>query len=343
MKQKTTIGGFSVAGLLVAAGMMSGLALVLSQLSKRQMIIQRKAETGVEIAELSQRITRTLQDGNACLNTVRQIPGPLSVGSTYIVNEIWNENGAFLTRGGVYRNRLVGIKNSGGILLTDITIDVDTNIRVGRLNLQVTFLKNSKAITGQKEVIKKFPLAVELDATDNVLSCLSLRGGALDVAKRDICPQMGGVYDATTGTCTNGLIGERCPGSTTATPPTQEYLRGIDNNHDLVCALPPPARLHPTGYNCYLLTTYNFFDPREGTMPFRNNPANPPVVKRWRMRPKTASSGYIGSFRNNTGLDSFDGMDSCEPGYDRKFHRIRGLSVAGGYEARALIFHYCCR
>ena len=341
MKRKSATLGFSVAGMLVAAGMMSGLALVLSQLSKRQMVIQRKAETGVEIAELSQRITRTLQDGDACLATMAQVTTPLANGSTYSINSVMNASGAFLTVNNVYRNRLIRI---GAIDLTDVSIPAAPGDDIGQLNLQVTFVKNSKAITGQNKVIKKFPLAVELDPantlTNNVLGCLSLQDGALDVAKREICPRMGGVYNSD-GTCTNRLIGQSCPGDTTATPPTQEYLQGIDANHDLVCALPPPSRSHPAGYNCYLLTTYSFYEMGASRIPFVNNETG--IVGDWRMKLAASSSGYIGSFKGNTGLTSFDGKETCDSDYPKeKFHRIRGVSVGGGYEAIALVFHYCC-
>ena len=44
--------GLSLTGVLVAAGMAGGLALLLAQLSRQQMVEQKRAETGVEVTGL---------------------------------------------------------------------------------------------------------------------------------------------------------------------------------------------------------------------------------------------------------------------------------------------------
>ena len=350
MKAKPSTRGFSVAGLLVAAGVMSGLALVLSQLSRRQMVIQRKAETGVEVAELSRKITRALQDGNACFETIRRATTTLDTSAApYSVSDIMergrggNPPQAFLTQGGTYRNRLVRIDS---MELTDVAIGGD----IGQLNLKVTFEKNSRAITGQKTVIKTFPLAVQLAPATTpptprtVLSCISLRDGALDVAKREVCPEMGGLYNPD-GTCTSRLLGQECPpGDATATPPVpRQYLQGIDTNHNLVCAVPPPSSPHPPKFNCYLLTTYNFFNYQDANIPWDNmgSLGNEPV-KRWRIKLKnsgTYRNQFVGAPPNPSPGD-YNGKEACESGYTQHFHRSHRM---GNNKNQSLVFHYCCR
>ena len=339
--------GFSVAALLVAAGMMSGLALLLSELSKRQMVVQRKAETGVEIAELSQQITRTMQNGSACFNTIAQVGGPITDGTDYSIPSVMGRPRPgvptpppLLTVNNTYRNRLVLIES---IDLTDVTIPTTVPPgTVGELNLRVTFVKNSQAITGYNKVIKKFPLAVELDSGNNVTGCISLQDGALNVAKRDICPQMGGTYDDTNQTCISSLIGQECP-ELPGPPPEQQFIQKINPDYTLDCAPIPPNNPHPPGFNCYLLTTYSFYSNKRGPRyPFQANDLDSGYYKiahLWRLKP-VSRSGYIDDFHSNvTALGNYDGKETCETGYDDKFYR----PSRDDDPVRTLVLHYCCR
>ena len=62
--------GFSIVGVIVAAGMLGGLALFLANITREQHVTQRKAETGVEITALQRKILSVLYDGEACTATL---------------------------------------------------------------------------------------------------------------------------------------------------------------------------------------------------------------------------------------------------------------------------------
>ena len=63
-------------GALAAAGLVGGLALMLAQLTREQMGTQKRIETEAEITAVSQRIVRTLYDGDACRNTLSTWSSP---------------------------------------------------------------------------------------------------------------------------------------------------------------------------------------------------------------------------------------------------------------------------
>ena len=71
MKNKyLDIKGFTLVGVLIAAGMSGGLATILAQLTRQQMVVQTRSQTGIDMDELSQRISNILRNKQACLNTI---------------------------------------------------------------------------------------------------------------------------------------------------------------------------------------------------------------------------------------------------------------------------------
>ena len=60
----------SIVGVLMAAGMMGGLALFLSDLMKNQHIEQKKSETGVAMISLHQRVLSIFNDGKALYRNI---------------------------------------------------------------------------------------------------------------------------------------------------------------------------------------------------------------------------------------------------------------------------------
>ena len=67
--------GFSIVGVLIAAGMMGGLALFLADMTRRQHTTQRQAETGTEITQLQHKILSVFYDGDSCPQTM-VLPSP---------------------------------------------------------------------------------------------------------------------------------------------------------------------------------------------------------------------------------------------------------------------------
>ena len=66
--------------------------MIVAQVTKQQMQTQKKSETGVEVVAMSQRIVRTLYDGDACLNTIGAGTA-ISAGDSITVNAIKNKDG----------------------------------------------------------------------------------------------------------------------------------------------------------------------------------------------------------------------------------------------------------
>ena len=211
--------GFSVMSVIVAAGLMGGLALMLVQMTKQQHQTQKKAETGVEITALQQRILRTLYDDKACVNSIgagRALPS----GGTITVNAIKSKNNQdVVVTGGIYGNRLVKIES--------MTIEVDSfgsGSTQAQAELAVVMGRENRAYTGQKTLTKTFPLTLELDGAGKLAGCVSNAGAVT----QGVCTSLGGKWNGSACTLTMAEIGSECPGST--------ILKGFDSTGAKLCA-----------------------------------------------------------------------------------------------------------
>ena len=157
--------GFSIVGVLVAAGMMGGLALFLAQMNRDQHVAQKKAETGVEVVALSQRIVRTLYDGTACLNTLSTgVTPPVApnvvANVTIPVSAVQNKSGQnIVEKNKTYGNRLIEIQDMKVKVAPVVTGDQ------AEAEFVVTLKRKSSAYTGQKTVVREFPLTLNLDTS----------------------------------------------------------------------------------------------------------------------------------------------------------------------------------
>ena len=231
MKEILHAKGISLVGALAAAGILGGLAMVFAQLTKQQMQAQKRAETGVEIVALSQRVVRTLYDGKACINTLgagRNIIPQASFDLDAIKNKDDQVVYQALTadpNAPSYGNRLLKVAS--------LKLVVNTNPnpipgdQAGAM-LEVTLQKISSAYTGQIETVKKFPVTLELDTAKKLVGCVSDISAVADPVKEAICKEIGGTtaWDTTTKTCTFGAC------------PSGEYLEGFDTSGK-VCTTPP--------------------------------------------------------------------------------------------------------
>ena len=226
--------GISLVGALAAAGILGGLAMVFAQLTKQQMQAQKRAETGVEIVALSQRVVRTLYDGKACINTLgagKNITPQASFGLDAIKNKDNQVVYQALTsnpNAPSYGNRLLKVAS--------LKLVVNTNPnpipgdQAGAM-LEVTLQKISSAYTGQVETVKKFPVTLELDTAKNLVGCVSDISAVADPVKEAICKEIGGTtaWDTSTKTCTFGAC------------PSGEYLEGFDTSGRVCKSLPQIA------------------------------------------------------------------------------------------------------
>ena len=223
--------GFSLIGVIVAAGMAGGLALLLTELTKQTMVTQKKAETGVELVALSQRIVRTLYDERACLNSLgAAMPIAPSGGSFPILAINSKTNQEIIATGKTYGNRLLKI-----VSMTVISKAFTSGSGQAEAELKVVISRESSAYTGQRNVTRPFSLTLELDASNLLAGCVSNAGAVT----QGVCTALGGTWDPIAGGRCKLLmaeIGSRCTGN--------QVLLGFNSSGAKICGLPV------ADYNC---------------------------------------------------------------------------------------------
>ena len=312
---------------MVSVGLTGGLVIILSQLSREQISIQKKVETEIAIAELYLKINRLLQNKQSCINTVG-VGTILTPGLTRTLNSIKNAKGEDVIaknnpdESTSYSNRLLKIPS---LELGDISVSGNTAV----LNLNVTFKKMSTAIKGQNQVTKKFPLAVELGPLNQALHCTSHIDASLSYAKSELCVEIGGIFDENNQTCSSAVAGKQCPAG--------KLMVGFDNDMNLACTAPPRTVPFQAGMNCYLLTTYNngnYLEAVSGNPWFMipgNAPVSPSLI--WQLELRD-TGGYSTDFIYNKKAYCVG------EGY---VDRFRTISQNLGEYRFNMIFHYCCR
>ena len=221
-----SIRGFSIINVMMAAGMMGGLALLLAQMTKQQQEAQKQAETGVEVTALSQRIVRTLYDGKACLKTLEggTTPRIISATNSFAIDSILNKNGQPIIKtmgldpNITYGNRL--LKVSSIKLLKPVISGGQAEAE-----LEVVMRRESSAYKGQKTIAKRFPLTLNLDiATSQLISCAATS----EAQTQAVCTSLGGKWNGATGKCDAVTYpGQSCGAG--------EAMTGIDGRGDVVC------------------------------------------------------------------------------------------------------------
>ena len=248
-------GGFSMIGALAAGGLMGGLALVLAELTKQQTVTQKKIETRVEVSALHQQIQRTLQDRDACQNTVMggtvivatspPPPAPptlptIAPGMEITIPALKSKaNRVLVATGNTYGNRLVSV--------TSQTLRVSPNAIAGGETpgtLEVVMNRESRVYTGQKTVVRRIPLILRVDGSNNLTSCQYDESALVNSILKKICedvakwppptpspppstptPSPPSPWDPTTRTCNLGTCS------------TGQLARGFDST-GRVCQLP---------------------------------------------------------------------------------------------------------
>ena len=223
--------GFSLAGALAAGGLMGGLALVLAELSKQQVRLEKRGESDLEIDILSQQIRRLLDGGDSCLATIQG--NTFTNGGTITINHVGNTLRA---------NNTYGLAKIVSLNLRDIAISGTT----AEFNLQVTFEKTSRAVTGYKRTVRTFPLSAELGTGAQPTRCLSTLRDAIDLAKDQLCTFLGGNIPTGSNNCT--APANQCPGG--------DFVTGFKPDGSPNCLKLGGDPHTPEDRNCFFLTTY---------------------------------------------------------------------------------------
>ena len=312
---------------MTSVGLMGGLFLILAQLSRQQLNIQKKSEADIAITELSLKINHLMQKKQSCTNTLGE-GIILTAGTTIPLNKIKNDFGQDVFVKAVpgdnttYSNGLLKVSS---LELGDIVIENN----MAELNLNVVFEKVGKTTGGYKKVVKKFPLSVELNSNNQVLYCTSHMDATLAATKMELCADMGGAFDDNTGTCSSAVANKKCPSG--------QYMVGFDDNMNLICTPPPSSAPFQKGFNCYLLTTYNngSYLGGAGDSPWSfimgNNPIHSALI--WPLQLQDVG-GYSASFISDHKASCFG---------DGYMDRFRTISQDLGIYRLNMVLHYCCR
>ena len=211
--------GMTMVSILMAAGMMGGLALFLSDLMKKQHVEQKKSETGVAMTALQQTVLSIFNDGGACTETLKGMSttGIPSSGTTLSAG-LKNRSGTVVVNAGKVNN-LLDVK----FTLKNPNIPSGTGIRSGNVDVEMEVRKLSNVVVLRKTVKETIPLIVEVDGTNKIVNCrTTLDSKALNIkmaakreakgeAKQEICTGLGAIWNTSTSSCSiSNLFQKQC-------------------------------------------------------------------------------------------------------------------------------------
>jgi len=182
--------GFSLAEIVVAAGLLGMLSLGVMQLMKNQQKSFSYAEAKSEEIEIYNQIRILLMNKEACLNTL----GGHAVGDS--VSEVKNSSNISAFKvGNIYGNRSVKI--------VSLEIENDTVPAGGGLGqafLKIKLQRVKKSLSSNI-ILKKMLLQVATNATGAIDECYSDTDQSILTSKQEMCAALNGTYDDTNGKC----------------------------------------------------------------------------------------------------------------------------------------------
>lgn len=189
--------GFTLVEVLVAAGMLGGLALYLMNISQKQHVVEKRAETSFEINTISGSITQSLLNKESCSSTLG-IGNVITDGTQ--LEAIRNRAGNIMyDKNNLYSNNQLKFNE---IKVSElVTSNIPSGNKYGEAKIEITFEKVSKILSGNKTITKKFPIQIELSPTDELISCFSGTDNAILTAKIEACKSIDGTFDLVSDKC----------------------------------------------------------------------------------------------------------------------------------------------
>ena len=192
MQHEKKARGFSILGTVMAMGMMGALSLVLAHLLRQQVSIQKKTEIYFELNRLSNKILRSLYDGDGCMETFGK---GFEISDGENLSAIKNKKGEVVVdKTQIYGNRLLKIH---AISIANVEITGKS----GQLDLQVVFKKLGSSVKGYDKAVQAYPLTVEVDSLKRLTKCGYDYGGIFVTSAKGVCESLGGVFDPATLQC----------------------------------------------------------------------------------------------------------------------------------------------
>ncbi len=181
--------GMSIVQVLIAAGMMGGLALVVGQLGKNAANVTHRSNQSAEINEAYNRAQQYLLHSPSCQRTF-QDASAIAGGKSTTVPSIWT-----------YHERTTGPASEKEYFIVGEPVGKSSrvftdSIKVNRTSLkeiEVEFYFNRAKIGDEKNIIiKRVQLIANFDGSNKIESCYSKLESAVETAAVTACNEVGG-------------------------------------------------------------------------------------------------------------------------------------------------------
>jgi len=191
--------GFSLAELLIAAGLMGALSLAFAGLMKSQTSSQMKVASDSEITTLVSVITQSLLNDKSCTNTFKSIS---NIKTATSLSGIYNRVDEEILKSGVKYENGVYINSFAleNLTLTPDPIPVGQS-GFGEIDVVINFEKKSKMVLGAKTMQKKVRVSLEVDDSYKPVKCYAATENAINSSKDQMCASLGGTFDFTLQEC----------------------------------------------------------------------------------------------------------------------------------------------
>ncbi len=199
--------GFTLVEVMVSGAIIGVVALGITSIVRTQASDQKTIESRFEISILMSDLAQHLQNSDGCLNTFKALGNLKNLSATppIVVPAIRNRKNSAL------EYEIGKVYGSGTIRISNMTIsDFDYKPKpippggegYSEFVLMITLQKTSSLIQGNRELIKRIPIRVNLDDNYTVKECHSAENNAIETALTIHCQSMGGMLDPATHDCT---------------------------------------------------------------------------------------------------------------------------------------------
>jgi prepilin-type N-terminal cleavage/methylation domain-containing protein len=183
--------GFTLAEIVVAAGLLGIVSLGVMRLVDNMNKSQKTFETKSEIVLVTNSIAQSLTNEEACKNTFSGI----NLVTDSSVASIQNSTGASIFDvGSVYGNRSVRLTS---LDIDNVSLANDGSSKSGTFELLIGLEKLNSQNQGGLAITKRVTISVITDLSDDFVGCFNSAAGAT----KNSCENIGGTFDSASQNC----------------------------------------------------------------------------------------------------------------------------------------------
>jgi len=198
MIRMKTNSGLALVEVLVAGGILAGLAVVSMKMMEMQTRSNVTAENRSELIQTFNEITYYLLNKKACSQTFSAL-GDVEINNELV--EIKNQFGVTkFNKTDLIGNKRLKIKS---MTIENVEISespLPSGNRSGILSLAITFENISKFSLGGNSV-RKIPIKIAVNDSNEVVDCYSATDSAVDTARVKACSDLGGIFNTESEIC----------------------------------------------------------------------------------------------------------------------------------------------